>query len=328
MAYLLNISYAIQKAAAICKKYKNILVSVSGGADSDIMLDLILKVTDKAKCKFVFFDTGIEYQVTKEHLYELEKKYNIQIERVKASVPVPLGCKKYGLPFLSKFISQMIERLQKDNFDFTNEGKQTYEELILKYPDMKGALTWWCNKYPARDGQNSKFNISNNKYLKEFMIENPPDFKISAKCCDGAKKNTSHEYEKTCKCDLKCLGLRKMEGGIRSAKYKSCYDYDSKKSIQQFRPIWHFTDEDKQTYCNLYGVQNSRCYTEYGFKRTGCAGCPFNSKFEEDLNIVQKHEPMLYLACNNIFGKSYEYIRAYRKFKKLKQRNGQLSMFD
>ena len=292
------------------------------------MLDLLLKVVDKSKCKFVFFDTGIEYQATKEHLDELEKKYNIEIERIKASVPVPLGCKKYGLPFLSKFVSQMIERLQEHGFDFANEGKQTYEELILKYPDMKGALTWWCNKYPAQEGKNSIFNISNNKFLKEFMIENPPDFKISAKCCNGAKKNTSHNYEKTCHCDLKCLGLRKMEGGIRSAKFNSCYEYDSTKSIQQFRPIWHFTDEDKETYCNMYGVTHSRCYTEYGYKRTGCAGCPFNSKFEDDIKIIQKYEPMLYLACNNIFGKSYEYTRAYRKYKKIRQRNGQISMFD
>ena len=328
MTGLININYSIQKAAAICHRYKNILVSISGGSDSDIMLDLLLKVVDKSKCKFVFFDTGIEYQATKEHLAVLENKYNIQIERIRASVPVPLGCKKYGLPFLSKFVSQMIERLQKHGFDFANEGKQPFEELILKYPDIKGALIWWCNKYPAQEGKKSIFNISNNRFLKEFMIDNPPDFMISAKCCNGAKKNTSHDYEKTHFIDLKCLGLRKMEGGIRSASFKNCYDYDSTKAIQQFRPIWHFTDEDKQTYCNLYGVTHSRCYTEYGFKRTGCAGCCFNSKFEDDLNIIQKYEPMLYLACNNIFGKSYEYTRAYKKYKKLKQRNGQLFMFD
>lgn len=36
--------------------------------------------------------------------------------------------------------------------------------------------------------KNSMFNISYNKYLKEFIIQNPPDFRISKKCCTYAKK--------------------------------------------------------------------------------------------------------------------------------------------
>ena len=51
-------------------------------------------------------------------------------------------------------------------------------------------------------------------------------------------------------------------------------------------------------------------------KRTGCVGCPFNSRFEDDLAIVREHEPALYKAAINIFGKSYEYTRKYREFKK------------
>lgn len=112
------------------------------------MLDLLLKTCDnKNKLHFVFFDTGIEYAATKEHLEYLENKYNIKIERQRAKVPVPLGCKTYGQPFLSKFVSQMIERLQKKNFDFANDGNKSFDELMEKYPNEKGALTWWCNEY-------------------------------------------------------------------------------------------------------------------------------------------------------------------------------------
>ena len=66
-------------------------------------------------------------------------------------------------------------------------------------------------------------------------------------------------------------------------------------------------------------MQNSRCYTEYGLKRTGCAGCPFGKDFEFELEVIQKYEPKLYKAVNNIFGDSYEYTRKYREFYKKKE---------
>jgi len=74
----------------------------------------------------------------------------------------------------------------------------------------------------------------------------------------------------------------------------------------------------EEEYINRYGVQTSDCYTKYGMQRTGCAGCPFGSRFEEELEIIKIHEPKLCVAANNIFGQSYEYTRAYREFKKTK----------
>lgn len=330
-------------ASCKCERYlmqhSEIMLSLSGGADSDIMLDFVQRVLKENKfnydCKihYVWFDTGIEYQATKDHLKELEDKYNIKIERVRAKVPVPLGCKTYGLPFISKFISQMIERLQNKNFDFKNDGWKSFEELDKKYPNTKGALTWWTNSYLPKKGKSSVFNIKNTKFLKEFMIENPPTFKISDKCCNGAKKNTSHDWEEKHNCDLKMLGLRFAEGGQRSTSIHSCFD-DSK-DTHIYRPIWWFTDKDKEEYKNFFNVQFSRCYTEYNLHRTGCAACPFGSQFEQVLLELEKHEPMLFKAVTNIFGKSHEYTRAYRKFKKERaeqEKNGmvygQISIFD
>lgn len=168
MEKLQTINKAFQKSFAVCATYNNILVSVSGGSDSDDMIDLLLKTCDKDKLHFCFFDTGIEAAATKEHLNYLENKYDIKIERQRAKIPVPLGCKTYGQPFLSKFASQMIERLQQHNFDFVNDGSKNFEELNNKYPDMLGALTWWCNEYKEQEGKKSHFNINNNKYLKEL----------------------------------------------------------------------------------------------------------------------------------------------------------------
>lgn len=49
-------------------KYSNIMCSISGGADSDVMLDMIHRVDVDDKVRYVWFNTGLEYQATKDHL--------------------------------------------------------------------------------------------------------------------------------------------------------------------------------------------------------------------------------------------------------------------
>ena len=290
--------------------FGNIACAISGGSDSDIMLDILTKLDDEKKIQYVFFDTGIEYQATKKHLDDLEGKYQIKIERVKAIKPVPLACKQYGVPFMSKYISEMMSRLQKHGFKWEDEP---FEVLLKKYPKCKGALRWWCND----NGENSSFSISRNKMLKEFIVENPPDFAISSKCCDYAKKMPSTVWCEEHNISLLCLGVRKSEGGIRSTAYKSCFSnaWETNKNHDEWRPLFWLKNEDKQQYKEFNEIQYSDCYEVYGLKRTGCFGCPFGSAFEEELKIIEQREPNLFLAANNIFGKSYEYMRKYRKYK-------------
>jgi hypothetical protein len=54
-------------------------------------------------------------------------------------------------------------------------------------------------------------------------------------------------------------------------------------------------------------------------KRTGCAGCPFNKNFEDDLTTIKMHEPNLYKAVVNVFGVAYDYTRKFIEFKKEKE---------
>ena len=72
--------------------------------------------------------------------------------------------------------------------------------------------------------------------------------------------------------------------------------------------------DNKVDYESAYGIVHSRCYTEYGLKRTGCVGCPYGRDFEHELGIIKKYEPKLYKAVINIFKDSYEYTRKYREF--------------
>ena len=59
------------------------------------MLDLISKIDKDRKVRYIWFDTGLEYQATKDHLKYLEEKYHIEIERIKAIKPIPLSCSEW-----------------------------------------------------------------------------------------------------------------------------------------------------------------------------------------------------------------------------------------
>lgn len=286
--------------------YEKIVCSISGGGDSDVMLDIVFNCDKDNKVDYVWFDTGLEYQATKDHLKYLEDKYGIEIKRFRAIKPIPLTCREYGQPFISKRVSDMIYRLQKYDFKWEDES---FDELYKRYPKCKAALRWWCNEW----GENSQFNISRNKYLKEFMVSNPPTFKISDKCCKYAKKDVIHKCIAEGKYDLNIYGVRKAEGGARATAYGNCFT-ENIGECDEYRPLFWYANQDKKDYEDAYGIVHSKCYSEYGLKRTGCAGCPFGKDFEMELETIQKHEPKLYKAVNNIFGDSYSYTRQYRNF--------------
>lgn len=311
----------INTVARNCGK---ITVSVSGGSDSDIILDMFERLGyDDGEVVYVWFDTGLEYDATKRHLKYLEQKYGIEIKRYRPAMTVAQATKKFGVPFLSKRDSMYIKRLQRHGFDWI-DGDISY--LSDKYGECVSALKWWCNAWGP-----GKFSIGRSAGLKEFlMINNPP--RISDECCEYAKKKTANTALKETGAVLNVIGIRRSEGGIRSSIYKSCFDEATENRVAQFRPIFYFTDQDKQEYKEFCGVTYSDCYEVWGFKRTGCCCCPFGSGFEEQLETTKKYEPKLYAAACKIFGPSYEYTRAYRRFKeaykKEKRRGGQIDLFD
>lgn len=303
---------------------KKIMVSVSGGSDSDILVDLFERIGyEPGQVVYVWFDTGLEYEATKRHLVYLEEKYGITIERHKAKVPIPLAVKEYGVPFISKEVSEKFERLQKKGFQWEDEP---YETLMQKYESAKAGLKWWC-----KGAREPAFTIARLAGLKQYVMANHPP-EISGRCCEGAKKSVGKHIAKKIGADLQVVGVRRAEGGIRATKYATCFSEASHGHTAQFRPIFFWSDADKAEYESFCGVVHSDCYTVYGMKRTGCAGCPFNSRWEEELEVIKKYEPKLYKAACNIFGESYEYTRKYRKFKESwkreKRRGGQIDLFD
>ena len=81
----------------------------------------------------------MEFEATKEHLIYLEKRYHVQIDRRDAFLSIPDCCKSFGQPFLSKQVSDNMERLQQHGFQWEDEP---FEVLIQKYPRCDSAIRW------------------------------------------------------------------------------------------------------------------------------------------------------------------------------------------
>ena len=181
------------------REHPNSICSYSGGSDSDIMIDLIertRKLFDLYPIKYVFFNTGLEMQATKDHVKETAKKYNVEIEEHRPKIGIVTAVRTYGIPFVSKIMSQGLEGWQKKEIPMSIA--QEYEEAIDKtekrkelkerYPNCESIINFICCCNSAGEPRpNIQLVINSSKYMREFIEEFPPDFKISANAATTAK---------------------------------------------------------------------------------------------------------------------------------------------
>lgn len=304
----INIVNAFAKCWDVLGRYSKPVVSISGGADSDIVLDMVHKLDEEHKAVYVWFNTGLEYQATRKHLDFLEAKYSIEFTRIQPVKSIALTVKEHGYPFLSKFVSDRIYSLQKRGFDFA--GTNSYEDDELKYPACHSRVMWWHNMFRV-----DTYNIARNKLLKEFMGKHPPEFSISSRCCYYSKKKPAQLCMERFNGDLNIIGTRKAEGGARRLT-QNCFTQNTREDYAVYRPIFWFTNADKAAYEQIFGVTHSECYTVYGLKRTGCAGCPYNRRVFEELEQVKEYEGGLVKAAEAVFAPAYDYTRRYREYRK------------
>lgn len=305
------------------------ICSYSGGADSDILIDLIERTRKMLPhlpaVKYVFFNTGLEMKATKDHVKEVAEKYGVDIEPVRPKVGIVQAVRKYGVPFVSKIMSGGLSEWQKknvplsiaDEYDQAEDKAAKRAELRERYPKCESVINFLCCCNSAGEPRpNIQLVINSSKYMRDFINEYPPDFKISAKCCDYCKKNPAHAVQKDYK--MVITGERRDEGGMRSVPRKDntalCFT-ETANGQYRFRPLYYVSDADKAWYKEYYGVRYSDAYEVYGLTRTGCCGCPISYKAVDDLEKIRKYEPNVVKAAWNIFGKSYEYRKKYVEYK-------------
>ena len=283
------------------------------------MLDLFERVREVAPIDvtYDFMDTGMEYRATKRHLDSLEERYGVEIRRTRPERNIPYCVKTFGSPVISKMVSEQIGRLQSRGFQWEDEPLW---KLKTKYHGIDSALKWWVGQYAGGGGSISSYSVYRNKWLKEYLLENPPDFKVSMKCCTNAKKTPSHKAAMEIGADLYVTGVRRSEGGVRGL-YKTCFD--KRDGMDLYRPVFFLTNADKAHYEKAFGIVHSDCYEKWGFERTGCVGCPFNRKVMDELDVIGRHEPNMRKACERLFARSYEWTAEYREFARRMESGGQ-----
>lgn len=307
------------------------ICSYSGGSDSDILIDLIEStrkmIPTLPDVDYVFFNTGLEMKATKDHVRATEKKYNVKIREVRPKINIIQAVRKNGVPFMSKLFSEEIGRWQRsdiplavvDEFQRSNDKSKEYNELRARYKNSRSTLCFLLSC--TTDGQiiKNQHTLNSAKYLKEFMQEFPPDFLVSAKCCDYCKKQVAHTVQKNY--EMIITGERLAEGGVRSISARitnrqetPCF-FEQANGQKRFRPLYYVSESDKEWYKQEFGIRYSDAYEVYGLKRTGCCGCPIAHSAVEDLALIEPHEPNVVKAAWAIFGDSYRYRKKYEQYK-------------
>ena len=212
-------------------------------------------------------------------------------------------------------------------------------ELSERFPKCESIINFLCCcNSEGEPRPNIQLVINSSKYMLDFIGEYPPDFQISAQCCDYCKKQVAHNAQKDY--EMIVTGERRDEGGMRSVPRKDntalCFT-ETSDGQYRLRPLYYVTDRDKAWYKEQFGIRYSDAYEVYGLTRTGCCGCPISYKAVDDLELIRPYEPNVVKAAWNIFGKSYEYRKKYNAYKearmaeeKKKKANvdGQMELFD
>ena len=335
------------------REHPKAVCSYSGGSDSDIMIDLIERTREifhLPPIKYVFFNTGLEMKAIKDHVKATAKKYGVEIEEIKSvkyGLNIVQATRKYGIPFVSKIMSEGLGEWQSKNIPLSiaEEYEQAEDkaakrrELKERYPKCETTINFLCccnSKGEPRP--NIQLVINSSKYMRDFIAEYPPDFKISSKCCDYCKKAVAHKVQKDY--EMIITGERRDEGGMRSVPRKDntslCFT-ETSGGQYRLRPLYYVKDPDKAWYKEYYGIRYSDAYEVYGLTRTGCCGCSISYKAVEDLEKIRPYEPNVVKAAWNIFGKSYEYRMKYNEYKKKRmeeekaakrKQSGQMSLND
>lgn len=310
------------------REHPNAICSYSGGSDSDIMIDVIEQartVFNLPPVKYVFFNTGLEMQAIKDHVKATAEKYGVDIEECRPKIGIVTAARTYGIPFVSKIMSAGLSEWQKkevplsiaEEYDQAEDKAAKRQELRERYPKCESVINFLCCCNSAGEPRpNIQLVINSSKYMRDFIGECPPDFQISAKCCDYCKKQLAHRVQKGY--DMIITGERRAEGGMRSVPRKDnsalCFS-ETSSGQYRLRPLYYVTDADKAWYKDYYEIRYSDAYEVYGLTRTGCCGCPISHKAVDALEKIRPYEPNVVKAAWNIFGKSYEYRAKYNMYK-------------
>ena len=189
---------------------------------------------------------------------------------------------EYGYPFKSKDHAQKVAVYQRNGMTKTPSD-------YIGLTGNKGK-TWLCPdklKY---------------QFTPEFKL------KVSDKCCFKLKKEPAEKWAKENNRPISITGIRGAEGGLRRS-MQGCTTF-SGDELHKFHPLFPLTDDWLEEFIKRNNIELCKLYYEpYNFERTGCKGCGFNPKLQQQLNIMKELLPDEYKQCELIWKPVYDEYR-------------------
>lgn len=269
----------VEKIRQVISKYgeDSFYVSFSGGKDSTVLSWLIDYAIPNNKIPRVYANTGIELNMVREFVVELQKTDD-RIVIIKPTVPIKQMLEKEGYPFKSKEHSLYLSEYQR-----MGEKSACYQRYL--YPEEK-RKRYGCPK------------ILRYQFTPDFNL------KISKKCCDELKKKPLKKWMKENNKTFCITGMIRVEGGTRNQ--ISCINVKQKK----FHPLAPVTKDWEEWLIDKYNIKICDIYkAPYNFDRTGCKGCPFALKLQQELDILEKYFPNEHKQCEIIWKPVYDEYR-------------------
>ena len=271
----------ITKIQSVMKQYgqENFCISFSGGKDSSVLSALVDLAIPNNKIPRVYADTGIDWNMIREFVYE-KQKHDDRIYIIKPSIPIKQMLESEGYPFKSKNHSAVL-RMYRNNPD---------SKTVIKYRDQV-------------------YDFHGNQCPKKLRYQFSPDFniKVSDRCCKRLKEEPLDEWQKEHGFLYTMIGLMREEGGRREG--AKCLAFRNGK-LRAFQPLAVVTKNWENWFIEEYDVDICDIYKEpYNFTRTGCKGCPFNPHLQKDLDIIAKFFPREREQCEIIWEPVYNEYR-------------------
>lgn len=154
-------------------------------------------------------------------------------------------------------------------------------------------------------------------FPEELRYQWELDLNISDRCCTEFKEKPMQEWAKANNKEWTITGMMAVEGGRRAT--TKCVG--SFRGSKTFNPLAKVSKEWEEWFIEEYNIKLSDLYyAPLNFERSGCRGCPFNPKLQEDLAMLGKHYPNERKACEIVFKPVYdEYRRIGYRLKKEEQ---------
>lgn len=301
-----KINYSKQKIEEFlswCKlnKYKEVLVSFSGGKDSTVLFDLVFQVHKNMNSKIYLipaYAIEITFPSTIKFIKDVVKKYQQESPYVKdpyfarPKMQWVEILQTKGYPIYSKQVSTMLNRVKR------SKTKNLLTRVAFGIEDS-ARYKLSKNRLFLLDSEMTNFIDQDNKTINYFFSE---------KCCDFVKGGLKHDKRPSFVGTMANESLFRKQSWIKFGcnVFSKHHPMSRPMSLWDANDVWEYIKINNIDVNDAYGYDKNLHNTDkLRFSRLGCTSCPLGSSIEEYL--ANKHSE------NDELCEEYKYQNRFEK---------------